>query len=332
MIDAPILTRPMVDADVDAVVALLGRALGPAPGGVDRRALFDWKHLSNPFGRSIALVAELEGGIVGLRSFMRWRLGCGDEGITAVRAVDTATSPQVQRRGIFSRLTSEALELCRDAGIAFVFNTPNEKSRPGYLKMGWRVVTTCPVWLKARRPVRIGIAVARRDLASGGSVAAPDGSSLVPAVEVLDVAASVAKDARAPSALHTERTRDYLAWRYAGGPFTYWALEGPGSVVIGRLRARGRLREAVITEALAAPGAEADLRELLRRYPSEAGADHGVAHFGPGWDARASLAGAGYRRLPRAGIVMTARSIHPTRPDPLDPSSWSLSLGELEVF
>ena len=49
-----------------------GRALGPAPGGADRRELFVWKHLDNHFGRSIALVAEEDGGIVGLRAFMRW--------------------------------------------------------------------------------------------------------------------------------------------------------------------------------------------------------------------------------------------------------------------
>ncbi len=72
--DPAVHTRPMEDGDVPAVVRLLDEALGPAPGGVDRRELFEWKHLRNPFGRSIALVAEAGGDVVGLRSFMRWRL------------------------------------------------------------------------------------------------------------------------------------------------------------------------------------------------------------------------------------------------------------------
>ncbi len=36
--------------------------------------LFAWKHIDNPFGRSIILVAEAEGTIAGLRAFMRWEL------------------------------------------------------------------------------------------------------------------------------------------------------------------------------------------------------------------------------------------------------------------
>ena len=111
-----IVTRPMTDDDVGVVVELLDRALGPAPGGTDRRALFEWKHLANPFGRSIALVAELDRRIVGFRSFMRWELASAGGRISAVRAVDTATDPGVQRRGIFSRLTLEGLDVCRGAG------------------------------------------------------------------------------------------------------------------------------------------------------------------------------------------------------------------------
>src|SRR5947208_13036039 len=105
----------MLDADVDDVVGLLGRALGPGPGGADRRELFVWKHLRNPFGRSVALVAEDGGRLVGVRTFMRWRFALpGGGGVDAVRAVDTATAPEAQRRGVFSSLTRRGLESCRD--------------------------------------------------------------------------------------------------------------------------------------------------------------------------------------------------------------------------
>jgi GNAT superfamily N-acetyltransferase len=323
----------MADDDVPAVVRLLDQALGPAPGGVDRRALFEWKHFRNPFGRSIALVAELDGAVVGLRSFMRWRLA-GDAGVralSAVRAVDTATSPAVQRLGIFSRLTAEAVASCETEGVSLVFNTPNDRSRPGYLKMGWKEVAVWPVWVKARRPHRLAVAALRRDLRSGPGVEPPGTTALVPAAEVFSSAARAPRGVE-PEALHTPRSLEYLRWRYAEGPLAYHVLSRGAATVVTRLRARGRLREAVVCEAFGGAGAEEDLRELLSSLPREAGADHAVAHMGPGWPGRAELRPSGYRRLPRGGITFTVRPVTPSRPDPLDAASWSLALGDLEVF
>lgn len=325
-------TRAMTDDDVPAAVSLLDEALGAAPGGVDRRSLFEWKHLRNPFGRSIALVAELDGAIVGLRSLMRWRLAgaAGARSIAAVRAVDTVTSPSVRRLGIFSRLTTEALALCETEGVALVFNTPNDRSRPGYLKMGWEVVTVWPVWVRARRPDRLALAGLRRDLRSGAGVDPPARTALVPAAEAF--AGDRAPRGVEPQALHTARSLDYLRWRYVDGPLPYHVLAEGAATVVTRLRARGRLREAVVCEAFAPENEQDRLRDLLQALPREAGADHAVAHLGEGWPARASLRAAGYHRLPRGGITFTVRPVTPSRPDPLDPASWSLSLGDLEVF
>jgi GNAT superfamily N-acetyltransferase len=325
-------SRAMTDADVPAVVELLDEALGPAPGDVDRRSLFEWKHLQNPFGRSIALVAELDGRVVGLRCLMRWRLAGvdGARALTAVRAVDTVTSPSVRRLGIFSRLTVEALAACEAEGVALVFNTPNDRSRPGYLKMGWEVVTVWPMWLRVRRPDRLATAALRRDLRSGAGVEPPAATALVPASEVLG--GDRAPRGVEPQTLHTTRSLEYLRWRYAQGPIAYHVLADGGATVVTRLRQRGRLREAVVCEAFA-PQAEGDrLRDLLRALPREAAADHAVAHLGEGWPARAALQPAGYHRLPRGCMTFTVRPVTPSSPDPLDPTSWSLSLGDLEVF
>lgn len=75
--------------------------------------------------------------------FLRWKFDVPGEGtISAVRAVDTATHPDWQGSGIFTRLTLGALDELRDDGLDVVFNTPNDQSRPGYLKMGWSQVVT----------------------------------------------------------------------------------------------------------------------------------------------------------------------------------------------
>jgi len=330
--DPPIRIRPMDDADVPAVVRLLDETLGPAPGGVDRLELFEWKHLRNPFGRSIALVAEADGAVVALRALMRWRLAgaAGARALAVVRAVDTATAPTMQRRGVFSRLTREALNACDAEGVAMVFNTPNDRSRPGYLKMGWQVVAAWPLWVRPRRPDRLAGAALRHDLRAGAGVAPPPTSSLIPAGQALS--AERAPRGLEPEALHTARSLEYLRWRYAEGPLPYHVLSRGGATVIARLRSRGRLREVVVCEALASDGARADLRELLRILPREAGADHAVAHIGAGWPGRDELRRDGYIRLPRAGITFTVRPVSPSEPDPLRATSWSLTLGDLEVF
>ena len=43
-------------------------------------------------------------------------------------------------RGVFRALTMHALDELHARGVSFVFNTPNDQSRPGYMNMGWRPV------------------------------------------------------------------------------------------------------------------------------------------------------------------------------------------------
>ncbi|WP_226996273.1 GNAT family N-acetyltransferase [Tessaracoccus flavus] len=110
------------------------------------RAFLEWKHRQNPFGVSPAWVALHEGRIVGYRTLLRWRF-INDEGkkVTAVRAVDTATHPDFQGLGIFRLLTVRGVAELTMEGDGIVFNTPNDQSRPGYLKMGWSEVKRLPI-------------------------------------------------------------------------------------------------------------------------------------------------------------------------------------------
>ena len=62
------------DEDLPAVLELLRASLGESPLLQRTPHLFRWKHIDNPFGRSVMLVAEVNDTIVGLRAFMRWQL------------------------------------------------------------------------------------------------------------------------------------------------------------------------------------------------------------------------------------------------------------------
>src|SRR2546428_1238947 len=105
MVPRPAVTiRPFEDADEPVVLDLLSASLGDGPAGRRPPEFFRWKHIDNPFGRSYMILAESDGRVVGFRSFMRWRFRAGDATVLGVRAVDTATHPDVQGRGIFRNL------------------------------------------------------------------------------------------------------------------------------------------------------------------------------------------------------------------------------------
>lgn len=121
------------DNDLDQIVQLLRTSLSENHSVES----FKWKHLENPFGKSFGLLACDQDKIVGVRMFMYWKFRKGDKLNKAVRPVDTIVHPSYRGKGLFKRLTLQGLEACK-ATYDLVFNTPNNNSLPGYLKMGWK--------------------------------------------------------------------------------------------------------------------------------------------------------------------------------------------------
>jgi len=98
---------------------------------------FRWKHLENPFGKSYGLLALDGEKIIGLRMFMFWDF-ITEAGVKkAIRPVDTVTDEDYRGKGVFKKLTLDGLQNIADE-YELIFNTPNNNSLPGYLKMGWR--------------------------------------------------------------------------------------------------------------------------------------------------------------------------------------------------
>ena len=129
-------------------------------------ALLGWKHAANPFGASPAWVAMEGDEVLGYRAFMRWEFTDGRRTYHAGRAVDTATHPDHQGKGIFRTLTMHGLDELRAEGVDFIFNTPNDNSRPGYLRMGWELVGTLRPGMRPRSPATIP-AIARGRVPAG---------------------------------------------------------------------------------------------------------------------------------------------------------------------
>ncbi|MGH2747963.1 MAG: GNAT family N-acetyltransferase [Actinomycetota bacterium] len=331
-IASEVSVRAYSDRDETQVLDVLRAALGEGPAGERSPRFFRWKHIDNPFGRSFLLVAEADGRIVGLRAFMRWRFRTGSSLIEAVRAVDTATHPDYQRMGIFSRLTRGALETMRGE-VDLVFNTPNDKSLPGYLKMGWRVVGKVPVAVGIRKPIAFVKGL------RAGTVPPRIPVSGDPAADILAAHSSIvpllAEACPLPDRLATPKDLAFLRWRYGtDSTLDYRALvhprgDGVAGLAIFRVKRRRALWETTIAELITAPGDHEARRGLLAAVVRAAPVHHVTLLDGSGWGRAAQ---AGFVRMPSTMTLV----VNPLRdipsPDPTEPSSWALTLGDVEVF
>jgi N-acetylglutamate synthase-like GNAT family acetyltransferase len=165
--------RKATESDLPGIVQLLKESLGE--GLMPKsEAYWRWKHINNPFGISPVLLAIEDDKLVGVRAFMRWQWSDGKRKVEAVRAVDTATHPDFQGKGIFSKLTKALLTDSKTDGYNLVFNTPNDKSMPGYLKMGWEKAGKLPITLKPVNPLSMVMNILSSD--SKKSEPSSDGS------------------------------------------------------------------------------------------------------------------------------------------------------------
>jgi GNAT superfamily N-acetyltransferase len=315
--------RPAMAEDEPDILALLRRTMGWSADGRDE-PLFTWKHRQNPFGASPAWVARHGGALVGYRTFMRWQfLDNEDRVVTAVRAVDTVTAPEYRGRGVFRLLTLQAIDELRAAGVDLVFNTPNEQSRPGYLRMGWRQAGRLPVGVLPR-----GVAAAGRMLRAR----VPADLWSQPTAAGQDAITALADDATVEGLLghaphdgvRTKRTAEYLRWRVSLPALHYRVLmasprdPGHGGLLI-RVRNRGESRELVVAESFV-DEARTEWK-LLRRAITDTGADYAI---GLRTRPLTTLA-----PLPRQGPVLTTLALSQAAPPA---PGWRLSLGDIELF
>jgi len=323
-----LVIREATAADLPALLGLLADAMARDARDPRFEALYRWKHDENAFGPSPAWVAVDGDVVAGLRVLMRWEFLLDGRPVRAVRAVDTATHPDHQGKGIFTKLTMHALDAVRADGVDFVFNTPNDQSRPGYLKMGWEVVGKLPVSVRPRSPASLPRMLAGRVPAERWSAEATAGE---PAADVLadETALAALLATRPPGAgLRTRTSPAFLRWRYATPLLSYRAFVARGGVEEGvalvRVRPRGRAREAVLCELLAAEGDVRIERALTRAVERHVDADYVLRLGGP-------VAGRdGFVRLPGQGPVLTCRAAAGRAPARL--GSWRLTMGDVELF
>lgn len=335
--------RPAEVTDLPGILELYRVCLDDGTVPMSRR-FWQWKHGDNPFGPSPCLVATAENRLVGLRVFMRWRWQVGEQRVRSLRAVDTATHPSWRGHGVFSELTRRLVAAENGQGAAFVYNTPNRRSRPGYLRLGWRDVGRIPLLVRRLRAARAVVA----GLGLSSAATAPDLQRFPPVAELLsrrmvaELGNDEADSSRRPR-LRTDRSPAYLQWRYSDIPgFDYRALWRQAgdcrcwAAVIFRGRTRRRLSEIAVCEILrGADERSADLAAALLEELARRGEAHYlVAASGPGSPTRAILRQAGFRALPQVGPRLTVLPLDAATelPDPTLAHSWDPSIGDFEIL
>jgi ribosomal protein S18 acetylase RimI-like enzyme len=326
--------------DLPGVIDLLADRFDGWRAHDDPAAFFRWKHEENPTGRSSMFVTEAaDGRIVGFRSFMRWPLTTGTAGVQAVRGTDAAVHPDHQRRGLWTEMTRQDLA-GMPMDLSLMFAHGNERSRAGYAKLGWPQVGRFPLRVQVLRPVRVGLAAARREGRSAArSPFSVDGpAALEPAGVLLADPGRLQPlfdELRAQESLRTCWTPEFLLWRFLAPPGLSYrgvvieASHGPVGLLLGEHRRRGPLLEFRVACELVRPG-DRHGRRALRRAAERAGADYVTRLFAGGPDDALSRRAPKEVSLPSAGTSLLAVGREEFRVP--GPQGWALQLGDLESY
>lgn len=312
--------RRASNEDIPGIIALLKISLGESLMP-KTEAFWRWKHIQNPFGESMVLLAEENGQIIGVRAFMNWEWNFGGKIYKAVRAVDTATHPDHQGKGIFKKLTLAGLEIVKSLGTVFVYNTPNQKSKPGYLKMGWREqgrmslkIKLNPFAYKGKMPV---------NFSNWNNLLLNEGLFL-----------------QKCKGISTNCSKTFLDWRYAKNPmFNYhFITDHSGFFLVYRYKQHNFGIELRITDFLIDP---ANFNKQARKFLNK-----GLKKIS-NRVMLTSVSGNHYEMMREyfptlsiipvlsKGPIVTLRNVHlePNAFDQLlDRKIWSYTLGDLELF
>lgn len=305
--------------DVQSILETLRLALGETSILKRSSELWNWKHVDNPFGPSVVMVACDGPTVAGVRALMRWDLQHGNETIKCLRAVDTATHPDYRRLGVFKDLTQLALEEARSLGFRMIFNTPNEKSGPGYLQLGWKSVGWTGVQV---RPL------AGRSTGSGDH--APRITDMAPSwTRAAEASFGVAPETDS-GRLRTIHSDEYFRWRFVTHPTASygcfdWASD---AALVGRASQRNGRSELVVSDLLGA------LDPVVFRHASRGvRARYMAGWFAPGTPRRAISIRGGLIPVPRLKTLqLMVRPLDDLPVDVLRLDSWDIGTSDMELL
>lgn len=279
--------------------------------------------------------------LVGTFAMMPWRLRHGNNVIRAARGVDLVTHPAYRGMGVADKMSKDLADVVKADGTSLFFHTPNQISFRISMKRGRRFLGLVGPSIRIRHVPRLlarraGIGPGpARDRLPADSTLLPIGSWLDRRDELGDL---LDQDFLADR-YRTERTLDYLRWRYGEHPAqAYYALnaeEGSrllGSVIL-RVSAGATTNGVFIQEILMRRRDPRIARALWKRLGALLNVDIFSACVSHDPLERAVLGGFGVFRAPRSGYLLTVGALDPAYADAAGQmSAWGLTLGDLDGF
>lgn len=320
--------RPATEQDLPLMLQLSKESLGEIEG-MRTEEYWRWKHVHNPFGNSPVLLAFEGEKLIGLRAFMNWRFRYQGKSIQAYRAVDTATHPDHRGQGIFSKLSLALIEQLKEREPAVIFNTPNSKSMPGYLKMGWKTVGKTRLMVKLL-PYNI--------ILNRFSTPAPKENIPPRFPEDMAWILNHRMEAQRDLVL-TDYSLQYLQWRYQDIPVVKYHVhvvrdKGSVCVIVYRMKSSPKVNELRLTEVFYdGPQCQPVIRRAIHELADLNKPDVITVLADPAGKF-ASLLPFGFIRADKYGLTITCRKINDEGLETLamNQQVWGFSAGTLELF
>lgn len=314
--------------DIPEILSLYQLALGNADG-LRTEAYWRWKHIQNPFGASPILLARDNGKLVGMRAFLKWRFRFQGNSFLAFRAVDTATHPDYRGKGIFTKLTMALVDQIQSGEPALIFNTPNNQSKPGYLKMGWKEFGKTKLQVKINP---LNIIMNRISLPTTPLV-----SLNWDELEIEQILSSWSKAHN--HVVTTQYSMEYLRWRYKQVPAVFYLSKRTtrgdcSAVFLYRVKkSRGfqelRINEIFYTGSMVTSLLKSSINELNEMHRPDV-----ITILADNSSVVAQALPFGFFKAEAQGLTITYRKVND---DKLvgwaqNPDTWYFSAGTLELF
>jgi len=355
--DKEIIYIPAKSIPVDKVLEVMTLALGGENEAYAKsEKLWNWKHLSSPFGPSWGYAAYDPSAdiVASIRTMMYWNFeSTANERILCARVVDISTHPDYRRLGLFTKLTEKALYDLKDQGVSVVYGTPKLKGKSigGYLKLDFKMIDPWPVYIRVLRPVSFlkGIISGRRkntrqylpswEMVFGGKVLRwQEFAAKFTLGDITDFLARADENRKKIAGIRIKKNFEYIKWRYGEHPNVDYGfvplIKGDKMVGLSILRRNVRygLLEVVISEFLFENSNRRAGRQLIREAINNINADYLITHYNKHTPELSVLKMSMFVKAPGQDIVFIIKKLTEGNLVFDNQENWNLSLGDIELF
>lgn len=330
--------RPYTPEDAPGVREVLQATYG---NKATPAAVYDWWSLGYAPADHGFMVAEADQRIVGVQPMELFPYADGDTSLLGGMLTGVAVHPDFRRRGIFMGLVQACEAAAWQRGAAFVTTMPNERSQPGFIKMGYVDLGRRRLLMRLLRPGPLGRLKAPVVGHLGGWLAGGlqwiwARMETTPGVSVREVAAPgqgwdglFQRQATCLPGLGLCRSASWLKWRYAMAPGRQYrcfeAVTDDGDlvgVVVTTQEVRDAITMAYVMDlAVERPGLAGALMEPVLKALCSAGA-HAVSAVVSSPALVETLRMAGLWEVPAWAPLKRFYSVVRFNPDQAVPERW----------